>query len=137
MARRQTSSRKTLAAAAGDEAPSMSDRARGVVRGATYFLVRSAFPSDSAIADFAGIDRSRVTRFKQGKNLEPDTAALLDAVGVTVTQLRGFLDDEVIPEWLRGANAHLGHRTPLDVLRTGRLSEVIAAIEAEKSGAFA
>jgi hypothetical protein len=113
------------------------DEARGVIRGATYFLVRSAFPSDAAIAEFAGIDRSRVTRFKQGKNLEPDTAALLDAVGVTVTQLRGFLEDDVIPEWLRGTNAHLAHRTPLDVLRTGRLSEVIAAIEAEKSGAFA
>jgi hypothetical protein len=113
------------------------EEARGVIRGATYFLVRSAFPSDAAIAEFAGIDRSRVTRFKQGKNLEPETSALLDAVGVAVTQLRGFLDDDAIPEWLRGSNAHLAHRTPLDVLRTGRLSEVIAAIEAEKSGAFA
>ena len=118
-------------------APPGDDDARGVLRGATYFLVRSAFPSDAAIAEFAGIDRSRVTRFKQGKNLEPDTAALLDAVGATVTQLRGFLDDDAIPEWLRGVNAHLAHRAPLDVLRTGRLSEVIAAIEAEKSGAFA
>lgn len=115
----------------------LSDEARGVIRGATYFLVRSAFPSDAAIAEFAGIDRSRVTRFKQGKNLEPDTRALLDAVGATVTLLRGFLDDDTIPEWLRGANAHLGNRTPLDVLRTGLSSEVIAAIEAEKSGAFA
>ena len=130
MARRQGIPAKTAAAPARDEA-------RGVIRGATYFLVRSAFPSDAAIADFAGIDRSRVTRFKQGKNLEPETAALLDAVGATVTQLRGFLDDDAIPEWLRGVNAHLADRTPLDVLRTGRLSEVIAAIEAEKSGAFA
>ena len=121
----------------GVAATTREDESRGVIRGATYFLVRSAFPSDAAIAEFAGIDRSRVTRFKQGKNLEPDTAALLDAVGVAVTQLRGFLDDDAIPEWLRGSNAHLAHRTPLDVLRTGRLSEVIAAIEAEKSGAFA
>ena len=128
MARRQGTS---AAAAPAD------DDARGVIRGATYFLVRSAFASDAAIAEFAGIDRSRVTRFKQGRNLEPATAALLDAVGVTVTQLRGFLDDAAIPEWLRGVNAHLAHRTPLDVLRTGRLSEVIAAIEAERSGAFA
>lgn len=120
-----------------DGSAPLSDEARGVIRGATYFLVRSAFPSDAAIAEFAGIDRSRVTRFKQGKNLEPDTRALLDAVGATVTLLRGFLDDDTIPEWLRGANAHLGNRTPLDVLRTGLSSEVIAAIEAEKSGAFA
>lgn len=129
MARRQGIPARSTAGSADDT--------RGVIRGATYFLVRSAFPSDAAIADFAGIDRSRVTRFKQGKNLEPGTAALLDAVGVAVTQLRGFLDDDAIPQWLRGVNAHLGHRTPLDVLRTGRLSEVIAAIEAEKSGAFA
>jgi hypothetical protein len=119
------------------EAAPLRESARGVIRGATYFLLRSAFPSDAAIAEFAGVDRSRVTRFKQGKNLEPDTSALLDAVGTVVTQLRGFLDDAVIPAWLRGANAHLGHRVPLDVLKTGRLSEVIAAIEAEKSGAFA
>lgn len=117
-------------------APASSDPL-DLLRGATYFLVRSAFSSDAAIADFAGVDRSRITRFKQGDNLEPDTDALLDAVGVTVSQLRGFLDDAVIPEWLRGANAHLAFRAPLDVLKHGRLSEVIAAIESEKAGAYA
>ncbi|HUQ45902.1 MAG TPA: hypothetical protein VM033_04590 [Gemmatimonadaceae bacterium] len=130
MARRHGVTVRTAATPAEDDA-------RGIIRGATYFLVRSAFASDAAIAEFAGIDRSRVTRFKQGRNLEADTSALLDAVGAVVTQLRGFLDDDTIPEWLRGVNAHLAHRTPLDVLRTGRLSEVIAAIESEKSGAFA
>ena len=108
-----------------------------VVRSATYFLVRSAFPSDAAIAEWAGVDRSRITRFKQGRNLEPATDDLLESVSIAVTRLRGFLDDAIIPEWLRGINAQLGHRTPLDVLRTGRLSEVIAAIEAEQTGAFA
>lgn len=113
------------------------DTRQEVIRGATYFLVRSVFPSDAAIADYAGIDRSRVTRFRQGKNLEPATDALLLAVSAVVGQLRGFLDDEMIPEWLRGINAHLANRTPLDVLKAGRLSEVITAIEAERSGAFA
>ena len=60
--------------------PGMPADAGDVIRGATYFLVRSAFPSDAAIAEFAGVDRSRVTRFKQGKNLEPETDALMDAV---------------------------------------------------------
>ena len=114
-----------------------SGEASEVIRGATYFLVRSAFPSDAAVAEFAGIDRSRVTRFKQGRNLEPATDDLLEDVSITVTKLRGFIDDALIPEWLRGINANLGHRTPLDVIRTGRVSEVLAAIEAEKSGAFA
>ena len=135
MARRQGAAAK--AASLLPDEGRFTTRAQEVIRGATYFLVRSAFPSDAAIAEFAGIDRSRVTRFKQGKNLEPATDDLLEDVGITVTKLRGFLDDDLIPHWLRGINAHLAHRRPLDVIRTGRVSEVLAAIEAEKSGAFA
>ena len=44
---------------------------------------------------------------------------------------------DVVAKWLRGTNAHLGDRRPIDVIRQGRLSEVVAAIEAEKAGAFA
>lgn len=135
MARRHGASAKAVSPTS-DDAP-FTSQAREVIRGATYFLVRSAFPSDAAIAEYAGIDRSRVTRFKQGRNLEPATDDLLEDVSITVTKLRGFVEDALIPEWLRGINAHLGHRTPLDVIRTGRVSEVLAAIEAEKSGAFA
>ena len=134
MARRQGASAKA-ASPTPDDGPFTSQQ-QEVIRGATYFLVRSAFPSDAAIAEFAGIDRSRVTRFKQGKNLEPATDELLEDVSITVTKLRGWIDDDLIPEWLRGTNAHLGHRMPLDVIRTGRVSEVLAAIEAEKGGAF-
>lgn len=118
-----------------DDGP-FSSQAEQAIRSATYFLVRGAFPSDAAIADFAGVDRSRITRFKQGRNLEPATDKLLDDLSSTVKMLRGFIDDEMIPEWLRGTNAHLGNRAPLDVIRTGHLSEVIAAIEAEMSGAY-
>jgi hypothetical protein len=118
-----------------DDGP-FSSQAERVIRSATYLLVRGAFPSDAAIAEFAGVDRSRITRFKQGKNLEPATDELLDDLSSTVKKLRGFIDDAMIPEWLRGTNAHLGHRAPLDVIRTGLVSEVIAAIEAEMSGAY-
>jgi len=129
-------------AAARAEGPTPDDgpftsQAEKAIRQGTYFLVRRAFPSDAAIAEFAGVDRSRVTRFKQGRNLEPATDELLSDLSSTVKKLHRFLDDSVIPDWLRGINAHLGHRTPLDVIRAGQVSRVFAAIEAEKSGAFA
>jgi len=54
-----------------------------------------------------------------------------------VSLLEGFLEVGSIAKWLRGMNAHLGDRRPIDVIRQGRLSEVVAAIEAEKAGAFA
>ena len=135
MARRQGASAKA-ASPVPDDGP-FSSEGEEALRDATYFLVRRAFPSDAAIAEFAGVDRSRVTRCKQGKNLERATDDLLYDVSYVVQKLRGYLDDVLVPEWLRGVNANLGHRAPLDVIRTGRVSEVLAAIEAEKSGAFA
>jgi hypothetical protein len=42
-----------------------------------------------------------------------------------------------VAKWLMGHNAHLSDRRPVDLLREGNLSGVIAAIEALKSGAYA
>ena len=68
----------------------------------------------------------------------PDNrTAFLQALDTTVALLSGFLNAETIPKWLQGVNAFLGNRRPIDVLRTGRLSEVVSAIEAEQSEAFA
>lgn len=104
---------------------------------ARYRSVRRAFPSDAALAQALRVDRSRVTRWKRGESPSPHHAEQLLRLDAVVSLLAGFLEPAVVPDWLHGTNAHLGHRRPLDVLREGRLSEVIAAIEAERSGAFA
>ena len=93
--------------------------------------------SATAVAEWLGVDRSRVTRWKGRELPEPALEERLVALDAAVSLLRGYLDEEVIADWLRGTNANLGDRRPLDVLRDGRLSEVGAAVEAEKSGAFA
>ena len=93
--------------------------------------------SASAVAEWLGVDRSRVTRWRTGELPEPAIEEQLVGLDTVVALLRGVLDEEVIPDWLLGVNAQLGDRRPLDVLRRGRLSEVVAAIEAERSGAFA
>ena len=111
--------------------------APGTLTAARYTSVRRAFPSDAALAQALHVDRSRVARWKKGEAPSPEHAEQLLRLDTVVSLLVGFLEAEVVPDWLQGVNAHLGHRRPLDVLREGRLSEVIAAIEAEKSGAFA
>jgi hypothetical protein len=96
-----------------------------------------ALGSATAVAEWLGVDRSRVTRWKGGELPEPALEEQLVALDAVVSLLRGYLDEDVIVDWLLGINANLGDRRPLDVLRDGRLSEVVAAVEAEKSGAFA
>lgn len=98
---------------------------------------RRAFSSDSEIATALGVDRSQLSRWKAGQspdNVNRDRLVGLDA---TVELLSGFLGERTIHKWLMSPNAHLANRRPISVLRANRLSEVIAAIEAEKSGAFA
>lgn len=100
-------------------------------------LARAVFDSDAEMALAFGVDRSNMVRWKRGAPLSPEHAGRLQAFEVVVSLLLGFLAPTTIPKWLRGVNAHLGNRRPIDVLLTGRLSEVVAAIENERSGAFA
>ena len=96
-----------------------------------------ALGSATAVADWLGVDRSRVTRWKGGELPDVLLEERLVALDAVASLLRGYLEEAVIADWLLGVNAQLGDRRPLDVLRDGRLSEVVAAVEAERSGAFA
>lgn len=107
------------------------------LRAVSFRLVRAVFDSDAAMAEAFGVDRSNMGRWKNGAPLSHENAARLQAIEVVVSLLLGFLSPTTIPKWLRGVNAHLGDRRPIDVLLNGRLSEVVAAIENEQSGAYA
>jgi len=102
-----------------------------------YTQVKRAFPDDAELARSLGVHRSAVVRWKRGEAPAPKNWEQLVGLDTVVSLLEDFLDATSIAKWLRGLNAHLGERRPIDVIRQGRLSEVIAAIEAEKAGAFA
>jgi small subunit ribosomal protein S16 len=119
---------------APEEGISESQRQRSAMR--TEF-VRRAFASDAAMARALNVDRSRISRWRKGEATDASVVERLVGVDAAIELLTGFLDARSIPKWLSGTNAHLGDRRPIDVLTQGRLSEVIAAIEAEKSGAYA
>lgn len=115
----------------------LSLEAATLIRRARFASVRAVLRSDAELATLLDADRSRAARWKEGAAMDPVRSERLHALDAVVGLLRGWLAPTTIPKWLHGVNAHLGHRRPLDVLRDGRLSEVVAAIEAEKSGAFA
>lgn len=100
--------------------------------------VRRAFPSDAKLAEALGADRAQVKRWREGRTRPgPENADRLVGLDAVIELLLGHLEPTSIPKWLFGINAHLGDRRPIDLLRQGSLSEVIAAIEALKSGSFA
>lgn len=103
----------------------------------SYSLARSIFSSDAEMALAFGVDRSNMARWKAGAPLSAINLSRLVAFDVVVSLLVGFLSPTTIPKWLRSTNAHLSNRRPIDVLLAGKLSDVVAAIENEKTGAFA
>lgn len=121
-----------------------SGRTRGLKSGAEHFYpmrlesARRAFSSDAQVAEALGVDRSQVKRWREGETEPgPENAARIVGLDAVVELLTGYLEPSSIGKWLGGMNAHLGDRRPIDLLRQGNLSEVIASIEALKSGSYA
>lgn len=97
---------------------------------------RRVFRSDAAVADAIGVSRAQPSRWREGQEPDLENVERLVGLDVVIQLLTGFLSESTIPKWLHAANPRLGDRTPLYMLRQGRLPDVIAAIQAEKSGAY-
>ena len=91
----------------------------------------------SRVASLLGVDRSRVTRWLSTE--EPDEAnrRAIDAFEFALERLTTRYRLETAFKWLDGVNPHLGGAQPADLLRQGRIAEVLAAIEADETGAYA
>lgn len=100
--------------------------------------LRDSLGSQSEVAAILGVNRSSVTRWLYGKD-SPDMENQEKITGIryVVTRLSKTFKTETAIKWLHGTNAHLGNQRPIDLLRNGRLSEVIAAIEQTEAGSFA
>ena len=94
--------------------------------------------SRAAVARLLRVDRSRVTRWL-ATGEEPDQAnrRAIDAFEFALERLTSRYPFATALKWLDGMNPHLGGSRPSDLLRDGRVAEVLAAIEADETGAYA
>jgi hypothetical protein len=106
------------------------------IQRAYYLEARKGFTSDAALADAMGVHRSQVTRWSQGRSAQAANGWLLRDLAAAVSRLSDFYQMGTINRWLFGANPDLDGEPPIDLLRQGRLPEVLMAIQAQTSGAF-
>ena len=91
--------------------------------------------------DLAGaldIDRRTLDRWASGRSYpQHDARARLAALlGLRERLLASFGDPALAREWLTAPSLYLGHLTPLEVLRAGRLDSVEANLDAFDAGVF-
>ena len=95
------------------------------------------FRSGSVIADLLGVNRSQITRWLRGAGIDPLNAEKIDLLELVWSNLRRLYEPDAARAWLFGLNPHLGDRRPIDVIRTGRVEELMRAVRAERADSFA
>ena len=99
--------------------------------------LRVDFKSGAALADLLGVSRSRVSRWLRGAGIDPLNAERVDLLELVWSNLVRLYAPETARSWLFGLNPHLGDRRPIDLVRAGKTEELMGAIRAERSDAFA
>src|SRR5262249_30569145 len=69
--------------------------------------------------------------------IDPLNAEKIGLLELVWSNLRRLYEADAARAWLFGLNPHLGDRRPIDVIRTGRVEELMRAIRAERADAFA
>lgn len=93
--------------------------------------------SQAQVARALDVDRSRVSRWLADEEPDRENLLKLEAVEFVLSRLQLTYQRSTALKWLYGLNAHLGNARPIDLLARGRVSEVLRAIEADETGAYA
>jgi uncharacterized protein (DUF2384 family) len=99
--------------------------------------LRVDFRSAARLADLLGVSRSQVSRWLRGSGIDPENAERVDLLELVWSNLLRLYDRDAALAWLFGLNPMLGERRPIDLIRAGRTEELMRAIRAERSDAFA
>lgn len=83
------------------------------------------------------VSPSRVSRWIKDEEPDMTNRRKIEGVEFILTRLLEFYHPETAIKWLSGFNAHLNDRRPIDLLANGRVSEVLEAVGAAETGAYA
>jgi transcriptional regulator with XRE-family HTH domain len=95
------------------------------------------FRSGAELADALGVNRSQITRWLKGAGIDPLNAEKIDILELVLSNLLRLYDPEVARAWLFGLNPHLRNRRPIDLVRAGKVEELLSAIRQERAGSYA
>ena len=93
--------------------------------------------SQAQVARALEVSPSRVSRWLRDEEPDRDNLIKLESVEYALSRLQATYQRPTALKWLYGFNAHLGGARPIDLLNRGRVSDVLRAIEADETGAYA
>ncbi len=101
-------------------------------------FLKSVFGRQAKLADLFAISTASVSRwFKKEDAPHRENAEKIMGVAYIVYRLSNLLEPVAVEAWLQGVNDHLNHQKPIDLIRQGRLTDVINALDEYEAGGFA
>jgi transcriptional regulator with XRE-family HTH domain len=95
------------------------------------------FRSQRRLANALGVSPAQVSRWKRGQGIDADNAERLDLLELVMSSLLREYEPGTAEHWLFGFNPFLRNRRPIDVIRQGRVEELLAAIRQERAESYA
>lgn len=95
------------------------------------------FRSQRRLAELLGVSPAQVSRWQRGQGIDPVNADRVDLLEHVMSGLLRVYSPEAAERWLVGLNPHLRDRRPIDLIRAGRSRELLDAIAAERTAAYA
>ncbi len=96
------------------------------------------FGNQVAVAQLLDVDKSSITRWlKREDKPDPENEERIAALRYVMVRLLKVFEPEAAMDWLLGVNAHLADQRPMDLIKAGRVTEVLSAIEQADTGAYA
>jgi hypothetical protein len=90
---------------------------------------------NTGLAKLIGVSASTPGRWISGQHRpRPQSMAQLIALDQTLTRASLIWGPPAVQEWLQGNNSHLAGARPIDALRHGKTSAVLAALDTEMWG---
>ncbi len=95
------------------------------------------FRSGAELAEALGVNRSQITRWLRGAGIDPLNAEKIDLLELVLANLLRLYEPEAARAWLFGLNPHLRNRRPIDLVRKGKVEDLLSAIRAERAESYA
>ncbi len=94
--------------------------------------------SQARVARALGVSPSRVSRWlKRGEEPDRENRRKLEGLEFVLARLLQLYYPETAVKWLQGLNPFLDGWRPIDLIAEGRITEVLQAIDADESLAYA
>ncbi len=107
------------------------------IKNAELILLEKLFGNKNKLAEVLNVNRSRISKWHKGESPDNINSEKIAGLNYLMTILLNNYYPETALKWLKGLNAHLNNRRPIELIKENEIEAVIKAARQSIAGSFA